>query len=304
MKKNLFNYTKNLYQKNKQQADTRLKCSPSLLSLKHDYGFGRLETLGEYIHFTRGDLEQLRTQCKEQGYDLTAAYPAAKSRIDNAKNGQRNEKLNALPVAQDFVLLNSLSLLKLNGQNIEPSPINSLGLYINSKQVHSLEHKIIILVENLSVMACLPLLNVSNELHDALWVYRGDADLKQTTSTAYNFFRKWQKTHTLVCFSDFDPKGLEIACTSGAEYYLSPKQSLWSQILNAPLIGPENEWHHQQYAKNWLNKQKPYLSSQINSAFNAMNEHQSTYKQEHIICNNIDLELIPINSQKPCLITS
>ncbi|MEY8216654.1 MAG: hypothetical protein RPR97_19485 [Colwellia sp.] len=56
------------------------------------------------------------------------------------------------------------------------------------------------------------------DLTQALWLYRGDVKAQQTTNTSYQFFRRFKGKIPLVCFSDLDPKGIEIALTSHADY--------------------------------------------------------------------------------------
>ncbi|MCP5077111.1 MAG: hypothetical protein GY951_03530, partial [Psychromonas sp.] len=143
----------------------------------------------------------------------------------------------------------------------------------------------IILVENLTVMANLPRLNIPTNLKDALWLYRGDSQKFQHTATASKFYKRFQNTHQLICFSDFDPAGLQIALTCSATQWLT-LQSI--DDLNTELLGYEHEWFKQTNAIKYIND-KAYLPDPIQLLFSAMNHHQKTLKQEHMLAHELPL---------------
>jgi len=224
---------------------------------------------------------------------LISAYPDKTSREALAASNN-NEKLNALAVSEDFILVNSLSSLQINKHSVDMTVLASLGIYINAKKVESVEHKQIVLVENLAVMANLAklvLLDNAKHLENALWVYRGDLKREQSTGRAYDFFRRFKATHQLICFADFDPEGFRIAITSGATTILSP---VADTVVNFNAAGPDTDYFKQTTAKQYINNQTD-LSLQIEKLFAVMSEHRQTIKQEHILSHQIPLSVFEIN---------
>jgi len=205
-----------------------------------------------------------------------------------------NEKLNALAVSEDFVLVNSLSSLQINNDQLDINVLASLGVYINANKVESVEHKQIVLVENLAVMANLAklvLLDNAKYLENALWVYRGDLKREQSTGRAYDFFRRFKATHQLICFADFDPEGFKIAITSGATTILAP---VADAVVNFNAAGPDIDYFKQVTAKQYINNQTD-LSLQVEKLFAVMAEQRQTIKQEHILSHRIPLSVFEIN---------
>ena len=264
----------------------RLKRSTFLDHLYEHYSFGILD--GHYLIFTERDRDALikRVQSENGAHLFRDAFPEKQSRPQVAQH-QRNEKQGSYAVSRDFILLNALQPLLINNQQISISPFTSLGLYLKADEILSVEHPLIVMVENLAIMANLSALNIPESLQSALWLYRGDIKKQQQTSSAYQFFRRFIKTHQLICFSDLDPKGIEIALTSGAQYWLTAEDDL---VINMQLQGEENEWFNQASAVKYLQEQTN-LSSKCQSAFNNMCEHRKTLKQEHMLKHDIKLDL-------------
>lgn len=205
-----------------------------------------------------------------------------------------NEKLNALAVSEDFVLVNSLNSLQINKHSVDMTVLASLGVYLNTKKVESVEHQQIVLVENLAVMANLAklvLLDNAKYLKNALWVYRGDLKREQSSGRAYDFFRRFKATHQLICFADFDPEGFRIAITSGATTILSP---VADTVVNFNAAGPDIDYFKQTTAKQYIKNQTD-LSLQIEKLFAVMAEQRQTIKQEHILSHQIPLSVFEIN---------
>lgn len=289
MNKQLFEFAQNNLGK-KQQGS--LKKCPSSIKLHEVYNFGTWSADGKTLLFNVEQREGLirDIQLKHKGLHLLFdSYPEASSREEQAQI-KKDEKNNALPVTKGYVLLNSLEELKLNKEVIQKSSLNTLGQYIKADEIHSIEHSSLILVENLAVMGALKRLLLPEALHSALWIYRGDAKKYQQTGTAYRFFRRWNNSHQLICFSDFDPEGLKIAATSHAQHWLAPAKEEWEQQLNIELEGYEEEWFKQKWGNN---KQQPIPES-LNKAFETMAKHKKTLQQEHMIAHKIRLQLHPL----------
>ena len=298
MDKALFKYSKELLLKYRQGHKVKLTHSATQKAkrLYQEYGFGTMSN--DYLHFTADDRASLIELVQQElsGVDLLSDdYPSPQSRIDNAKTN-RNEKQNALAVNRDFVLINSLQIFKINQQQFAHIPCTSLGLYIKGDEICSIEHKQIVLVENLAVMANLELLNLPKILDDALWLYRGDVKQQQQTGTAYQFFKRFKDSHQLICFSDFDPEGIKIALTCDAEFWLTLKGLTLKDIsidVGLGLEGDEREWDRQINARTYL-QAKMNLEAVCQSAFAYMQNNRKTLKQEHMLAKNVALDIYPL----------
>jgi hypothetical protein len=285
MNKRLFQYC----QKHLRLIDQgRLKANASLEKLS-EYNVGHIEN--GFFHFTVKDKQRLIELVARElnGLRLSDAYPEKTSRTDIAQKN-RNEKVSALNVSEDFVLLNSLHSLRINNQVIQNGPLSTLGHFICASEIETIEHQQIVFVENLIVMANLSRLNIPDELKEALWLYRGDIQAFNQTGTAYTFFRRFQDSHCLICFSDIDPSGLQISLTSGATHGLTLSET---SSLNIELQGDENEWFKQKNAITYLN-QYPALPRYYERLFTLMKETHTTLKQEHILQHCLPLTILPL----------
>lgn len=283
MKKSLFQYC----QKHLRLIDSgEFKVTPSFKGLANDYNIGYIEN-GLYYFRAQDKLHLIKVIAQEHnGLRLSDAYPEKQSRLQVAAHS-RNEKGGALKVSEHFILLNSLHSLCINQHVSENSLACSQGRFMYAPDINSIEHKQIILVENLAIMANLSLLNLPEGLENALWLYRGDAGKNKQAGTAYDFFRRFLGSHQLICFSDFDPKGLEIAITSGASHWLALKHA---EEINMSLNGHEIEWFKQGDAKKFLlNNAK--LTEEVAALLTTMNHSQKTLQQEHIAQHGLPLTL-------------
>ena len=297
--KSLYNFAKAKIQSNRKGG--QIKNSALAKKLYEEYHFGKMDLANKHLTFTLDDIFNLSEETRRTlGVDVrNDDYPSKQDREENAEN-KRNEKENSLPVSKDFILINSLSELKINKNTYPISPYTSLGHYIKAEEIQSIEHKYIIFVENLAVMASLSKLDltlISEDLTDALWVYRGDVKKQQSTGTAYEFFRRFN-SHSRICFSDVDPKGIEIALTSHADYWLTIKNIGDFEQTTQLLIGNEEEWFKQQDSIKFL--QKKILLQQQNlqnmpawqPLFLVSSKMQKTLKQEHALKHNLSLTLM------------
>ncbi|PKF63800.1 hypothetical protein CW745_02885 [Psychromonas sp. psych-6C06] len=268
----------------------QLKSTPSLKKLADDYNVGYIDN-GRF-YFTAKDKQHLieMVALEHNGIHLFRDhYPQAQSRIV-AATWQRNEKQHALNVTEAFVLVNSLNSLRINNQEIALNSLTTLGQYVCADEIKTIQHPQIILVENLIVMANLSRLAIPDCLKNALWLYRGDIKAQQQTSRAYQFFKAFKETHQLICFSDLDPSGLQIAMTSGASQFLSIGDEC---ELKVSLQGEEQQWFKQQNAISYLNNNL-LMSPPLNRLFDAMKQSQKTLKQEHMVAHYLKLKIYPL----------
>jgi len=306
MNKQLYNFTQKLLQKNRQGG--RIKKSASLKKLHDEYHFGQFDLNKEYLTFNLANILALCEEVKSStlGIDIrNDSYPAKEDRLTTAENN-RNEKGNSYAVSKDFVLINSLTELNINQNSHVISPLASLGTFIKADEINSVEHSAIVLVENLAVMANLNLMNLPTlsslnlsqniDLSQALWLYRGDIKKQQTTNTSYQFFRRFKAQVPLICFSDLDPKGIEIALTSDADYWLTLENT--AEVAMS-LSGSEQEWHKQDLSITFLLKQKDKDSVKTDNSwqhvFNQLLTYRKTLKQEHMLQHNLALTLLKLS---------
>jgi len=288
MNKALFQYC----QKHLRDLDSgQLKVSASLKRLHQSYHVGEIDN--GWFYFTDKDKQHLIqiVALELNGTHLFRDnYPLPQSRTQIAKKN-RSEKVGALKVSHDFILINSLGPLRINQHVITKPTLSALGYYLCASEIETIEHAQIVLVENLIVMANLNQLNIPEQLKGALWLYRGDSQAQQQTGTAYPFFRRFATSNQLISFSDLDPSGLQISLTSGATHWLTIANI---DALDIKLEGPENEWFKQHNAINYLEhycKQTGRLAPHCTMLFKRMKEVQITLKQEHMIAHSVKLTL-------------
>ncbi len=305
MNKQLYNFTQGLIQNNRQGG--QIKNTALAKKLHEDFGFGQVDLSKKHLSFELSNILTLSQKVqRSHGVDIrNDPYPDKTDRLSTAEKF-RNEKDHSYAVSKDFILINSLSTLNVNQSNYELSPLTSLGNYIKADEIQSIEHSAIVLVENLAVMANLGEINLTAiesdiDLTQALWLYRGDIKAQQTTNTSYQFFRRFKGNTPLICFSDLDPKGIEIALTSNADYWLTLKES---DNVNMPLEGDEQEWYKQGASISFLHSQIKVTDPQGNgitdkhwkNIFSTLLTHRKTLKQEHMLKHKLALSLIAITT--------
>ncbi|ABM03631.1 hypothetical protein Ping_1854 [Psychromonas ingrahamii 37] len=285
MNKQLFDYCQRLLKKHDQGGAVKL--TPFARTLHLEYGFGDIDRA--YLYFSYDQRLTLIQDIKKLlALDVLSQEYQAKSRQDNAQT-KRNEKDNSYAVGRDFVLINSLESFQFNGKVYPAMPFTSLGLYVKAQEIKSIQHKQIVFVENLEIMANLPALNLPEQLDNPLWIYRGDIQEKQHTGTAYAFFKGFNNDqHELICFSDLDPAGIQIALTCDAQYWLTPNNSAVIEFSRAKDV--EKEWYKQNAAIQYLKNIKK-LPAKCQTAFDLMLNNRKTLKQEHMLAHQIPLGL-------------
>lgn len=205
-----------------------------------------------------------------------------------------NEKAGSSPVKKDLVLVNALHSLKLNGETYPILPFAGAGCMLDQRFIDSQQHVALVLVENLSVMTALPRLQLPEPLQDSLFLYRGD--VKDTSTSAANKLFRRLNCQQKVVFADFDPKGIEIALSCGAEQALLPVQEQWEIICDPlwqNLEGVEERWIDQGATLAALG-QRQAKPEWADSALSCMGRHVQTRTQEHLIAHQVPLALFPI----------
>ena len=322
MNKQLYNFAQAKFQQNRHGG--QIKNSALATKLHNEFHFGKYDLSQQWLIFTLTDILQLSKEVQlSHGVDIrNDPYPVKEDRLTIAATS-RNEKENSCAVSKEFILINSLTDISINQACHKVSPLTSLGMYIKAEEITSIEHSAIVLVENLAVMANLNSINLapiqsiksfqntqskhSNiDLSKALWLYRGDVKAQQKTSTSYHFFRHFKGNTPLVCFSDLDPKGVEIALTSGADYWLTIENT---NEIAIELSGNEQEWYKQGASIDFLLQQ---MNTQISlnddaclgkhdksnsnwqAIFRTLLKYKKSLKQEHILQHKLSLKLVKI----------
>ena len=312
MNKQLYNYAQAKFQQNRHGG--QIKNSALATKLHNEFHFGKFDLSQQGLTFTLTDILQLSKEVQlSHGVDIrNDPYPVKEDRLTIAATS-RNEKENSYAVSKAFILINSLSDININLACHKVAPLTSLGMYIKAEEITSIEHSAIVLVENLAVMANLNAINLASiqtirtaqntqsksnniDLSKALWLYRGDVKAQQTTGTSYHFFRHFKGNIPLVCFSDLDPKGIEIALTSDADYWLTIENT---SEISMELSGNEQEWYKQGASISFLQKKINTMTSQDvacwQKLFESLRTHRKTLKQEHILKHNLALSLIELS---------
>ncbi len=307
IKKPLYNFAQDKIQKNRNGG--RIKNSALATRLYEEFHFGKFDLTKQLLTFSLTDILALTKEVQSShGVDIrNDPYPVKEDRLTTAETS-RNEKENSYAVSKDFVLINSLTDINVNQTCHKISPLTSLGMYIKAEEIKSVEHSAIVIVENLTVMANLNAVNLASietnsspknkniDLSKALWLYRGDVKVQQTTSTSYQFFRRFKGHIPLVCFSDLDPKGIEIAFTCDADYWLSIENT---NEIAMELSGNEQEWYKQGASISFLQEKIITTPNQEIACWHKLFEnlltHRKTLKQEHILKHNVAVALFELS---------
>ena len=297
--KTLYKFAQGQIQKNRNGG--QVKNSALSTRLHEEFHFGQFDLTQQWLTFSLTDILALTKEVQSShGVDIrNDLYPNQEDRLTTAEKN-RNEKENSYAVSKEFILINSLTDINVNQTCHKVSPLTSLGMYIKADEIKSVEHSAIVFVENLTVMANLNTINLASiksniDLSKALWLYRGDVKAQQTTNTSYQFFRRFKRHIPLVCFSDLDPKGIEIALTSDSDYWLTIENT---DEITMELSGNEQEWYKQGASISFLQKKISTTPSQEvvcwQKLFENLQTHRKTLKQEHILKHNVALALLEL----------
>lgn len=280
MEKRLYKFCQNNF---KTKRSGSIAYNAMAKQLFKQFNFGSVSA--NKLYFTEQDTDQLLTTIKQKtGLDLfKEKYPEKLNRVERSQVDV-SEKHNVINIRSEYVLLNSLNSININQQKHEVIAGHSLGTYIAVDDVRSIEHDQLILVENLIVMGFLNELIIPTELKNALWIYRGDVKVESTTGTAYKFFREFQGKIKTLCFSDFDPAGILIAISSGADEWMTPITPFEKTLPK----GIDNDFYKQSNACKALSKNE-YLPRKCKQAFESMLQSKATIKQEHMVSHQLQL---------------
>jgi len=252
------------------------------------------------LHFTSQDKFALRSDIKKElGIDPFETYQLPDSRLQIAEYHD-NEKLAKNPASHNHVLVNSPSgILNLNGRSIQlhTDVMPAAGMLCLSSEIKHIDHPALVVVENLSIMACCNVLKIPAQVNSALWIYRGDYKSGAKIDACHALLNRFGNDKEIIVFSDMDPKGLEIALTiDNARYWLGPEPNGWRNCLTSK-VASRSGFDSQGVAMNYLLKQQKAgsLSDPFKELISLLNTERSSYRQEHMSAHNIPLALVAIN---------
>ncbi|BDY05756.1 hypothetical protein [Ferrimonas sp. YFM] len=273
--------------------------------LHRDYGFGELQGDGRArakLYISRDHLSALRDELMRDGFGdpCQGDFITEADSRNNFALSRNDEKSGARAVGEELVLCRPLSHWHIDGAATPLPPFEQAGQQVNWRSLlqmgDRLGHTHLVLVENLALMTELTRLKLPECLHNALFLYRGDASADKQTNAAYQCFRAFKGRLPLVYFGDFDPAGLDIGLSSGAEQLLLPAPEQWQTLLSPDwqgIEGPELRWFAQEAQARRLFTSG--LPGPLLSALMVMDWHKQTRTQEHLLGHQVPLELVDLS---------
>ncbi|TAK63369.1 MAG: hypothetical protein EPO18_07110 [Methylobacter sp.] len=257
------------------------------------------------LFFNAQDKLNLRQRVMDElGLDPFIVEQLPNDRLEMAQY-HANEKLAAKPAGNDQLLLNSADgIVRVNNEQIQlyPESIKTAGLLCLNSSINTVEHRTIVVVENLDIMPLCHAWQLPVADRQALWVYRGDHKSGAKAEACRDFLQRFGKDKTVVVFSDMDPKGLEIALTLPfAKFWLGPSANSWQPLLNsqyASCIGFDVQSEAAGYLLRLLDSN--LLSEPFKNLISVIRDQRSSFRQQHIYSHNVPLELIPIRAEEHC----
>jgi len=267
------------------------------VQVRYDCGYIR----NNRLVFNVDDKRRLRQQVKdEMGLDpFTEQLPA--ERLEMAQY-HANEKLAAKPAGNDQLLFNSADgIVRVNNAQIQlhPESIKTVGLLCLNSSINTVEHRTIVVVENLAIMPLCQTWQLPLVDPHALWVYRGDHKSGAKAKACCDFLQRFGKDKTVIVFSDMDPKGLEIALTvPHAQYWLGPELSAWDGCFKSDSANCSG-YDVQSDAMAFLMKTRDegLLTEPFGELVLRIRKERSSFRQEHVYAHNVNLSLFPIRQK-------
>jgi len=283
----------------KPDQDSKRSIKPLSQQVMARYGCGYVSNSRLILRFE--DKRRLRQRVKdEMGLDpFTEELPDG--RLEMAQY-HANEKLAAKPAGNDQLLLNSADgIVRVNGAQIQlhPESIKTAGLLCLNASIQTVEHQIIVVVENLTIMPLCHTWQLSLADPHALWLYRGDHKSGAKAEACCDFLQRFGAGKTVIVFSDMDPKGLEIALTMPhARYWLGPESSAWDDCFNSAYAS-RSGYDKQSDAMAFLMKthDEGLLTEPFSELVSRIRKERSSFRQEHCYAHNVGLSLFPIRQK-------
>ncbi|MBE0437913.1 MAG: hypothetical protein IBX56_19200 [Methylomicrobium sp.] len=296
MNRKLFNWISELVVSGPDRSTTR-PVSALGREVTERYRCGHLHN-GKLVFTAQDKLELRRRVAEETGFDpLRERLPD--DRLTVAKH-HANEKLAGKPVSEDYLLLNSPDgFVRINDKQIMlyPESITAAGLFCLNSGIATVEHDVLVVVENLAIMSLCASLELPPLARRALWVYRGDSKTGSKTNACRAFVDRFGANKTVVVFSDMDPKGLEIALTMPhANYWLGPVPESWQTWLKKQEVGNHEGYDTQAMSMAYLKRLSGAgaLSEPMSALIECLQNERSSCRQEHMYSHKIELGLLPI----------
>jgi len=287
---------------------SQLKCATTD-KLISEYNIGHYQPLAKSTRnaktkyqFMLGsdDKQKLQSLITEQfGLDVTQDHyqDRVNDRIQNSQLEQDEKR--GVNASSDVILVNNPARnIQLNNEIIVlPKTIDCAGLEIRHNMISSIQHTAIVICENYAPMYYLTAFNNTDNLKDALIIYRGDNQTGKKAEEVSQFVNHWRGKLPIYYFGDFDPAGFNIALNSFAvDGYFLPAITSLAQYDPATLkhIGSSDKYDNQ-------DKQTPIRCSinnqPLHAHINFMNHMRLGFQQEALLSEKIPLQLIKLNKK-------
>jgi len=270
--------------------------------VQEHYGCGYIRN--NRLYFSAQDKLNLRQRVMDElGLDPFIVEKLPDDRLEMAQY-HANEKLAAKPASNDQLLLNSADgIVRINNAHIQlyPESIKTAGLLCLNSSINTVEHRTIVVVENLDIMPLCHTWQLPLADPHALWLYRGDHKSGAKAEACWDFLQRFGADKTVIVFSDMGPKGLEIALSMPhARYWLGPELSEWDGCFKS---GSDNcsGYDAQSNAMAFLMKTHDagLLSEPFSELVLRIRKELSSYRQQHVYAHNVSLSLFPIKRTLP-----
>ncbi|MBS4053101.1 MAG: hypothetical protein KGZ69_18135 [Methylomonas sp.] len=286
--------------RNKPAQTTKRKIVPVGQRVMSRYSCGYVSN--NCLIFSADDKRRLRQQIiAELGLDPFTTEQLPADRLEMAQY-HANEKLAGKPASHDQLLLNSVDgMLRINNVEIplHPQSIASAGLLCLSSGIETIQHRTIVVIENLAIMPLCHSWQIPCIDPQALWVYRGDYKSGAKARACRDFVDRFGADKTVIVFSDMDPKGLEIALTMPhADYWMGPEQAVWRTCLQSRLANREG-FDRQNSALIYLERLsvERSLSMALTELITVMKAERSSFRQEHMLSRKVELALFAVTAR-------
>ncbi|WP_371372623.1 hypothetical protein [Thalassotalea aquiviva] len=254
-------------------------CSPrvALFLIENDFQ-DIAKRVGNRMLFTARDKIELEKALKQELNSNIFQVDLNQSRLDVAKH-VHNEKLAKVNPDQDYVLLRSLHG-PLDIFNPPFSLPNGSSLRIGIKHLLLDNIKRILVVENLVAFDHIEQANFPDDFEVDIVLYRGHGISNSGTN---NLLQSISTNTEVVAFTDYDPKGVDIA------FHL-PNVTRW---LYPQYYNDINKWSSlSDYSRQHSNLNYLLTLAELESSgpITTLLKHQLSIKQEHMLAHNLKLE--------------
>ncbi|TRX57047.1 hypothetical protein [Thalassomonas sp. M1454] len=270
-------------------ATKQVKLNSKLGKFLSDYqDLGKINQTSKLLSFDVSQKKNLRAELEQTyGQTLLTVNFNELTYLQSA-NVSKQEKLAGVKPNDNYVLVKVLSenALSINGHKQIPSNL-AMRVSIDDIGVSAIKH--LVVIENLTAFDHIDKAILPPQLMSAVFIYRGHE--KYNAKGCLNLLNKLPQACQIIAFTDFDPKGLEIALT------IAKVSACLLPELSRELIATSHEpdYEKQYSSMVYLNKvNNKHLREYIKS----IESKRLSIKQEHILVTHSPLSLVKIEPNK------